>query len=364
MEIHQTLPTMDVADAIGNYVLNIRRILKENGFESEIYAENIHKDTEQIKNYKQLYKTKGLLIHHLSIGSEVNDFVNSLPNKKILIYHGITPPQYFRGYNDHIAYLCETGLNQIKSFKNNVVLAIADSEYSRKELEQFGFNRTDVIPPIPDFDKFKKFNKDIYERLNDGKTNILFVGRVIPFKKFEDVIKVFYYYNNYTNPNSRLILVGSHVGMDLYYNRLINLIKNLKIDGKVIFTGKVSDADLSAYYRVSTNFLGMSDWESFCVPLVESMFFKIPIIAYNSAAVPYTLGKSGVLVNKKNYEEIAELINIINSDKSTRNRIIESQNKRLKDFEPKKIKAKLLKLIDEVTTPKNYEEITSMVGRS
>jgi glycosyltransferase involved in cell wall biosynthesis len=348
MEIHQTLPTMDVADAIGNYVINIRRILKENGFESEIYAENIHQDTEQIKNYKQLYKTKGLLIHHFSIGSEVNDFVNSLPNNKILVYHGITPPQYFVGYNDHIAYLCKMGLHQLKNFKNNVVLAVGVSEYIKKELEKLGFNRTDVMPPIPDLNKFKKFNRDIYKKLNDGKTNILFVGRIIPFKKVEDLIKVFYYYNNYINPNSRLILVGSHAGMDLYYNRLITLIKNLEIEGKVIFTCKVSDDDLSAYYRLSTNFLCMSEWESFCVPLVESMLFKIPIIAYNSTAVPYTLGNSGVLFNKKNYEEIAELIDIINSDKSLRSRIIRNQTERLKVFDPEKTKSKLIKLINGV----------------
>lgn len=96
MEVHQVLPTMDVADAVGNYTLTVQEILKKNGFKSDIYAENAEKNFRNIKNYKQLHNTKAPLIYHFSIGSEVNDFVNSLPNKKILIYHNITPPQLLR----------------------------------------------------------------------------------------------------------------------------------------------------------------------------------------------------------------------------------------------------------------------------
>jgi glycosyltransferase involved in cell wall biosynthesis len=345
MEVHQVLPTMDIADAISNYAIITQRILKKNGFESEIYAENVV-NIKRIKNYKQLRKTKGLLIHHFSIGSGVNDFVNSLPNKKILIYHNITPPHYFASYNDHIAHLCGIGLQQIKRFKNNVVLAIGDSEYNKAELEAIGFSKTDVLYPIIDFHRLDKFNEEIYEKFNDGKTNILFVGRIVPNKKFEDLIKVFYYYNHYINADSRLLLVGSHSGMALYHNDLINLIKNLRLVGKVIFTGKVSDADLSAYYRISTDFLSMSEHEGFCIPLIESMLFKIPVIAYCSAAVPYTLGNSGVMFNKKNYEEISELINLINSDKTLRSRIIRNQMERLNKFDPEKIKRKLIRLVN------------------
>jgi glycosyltransferase involved in cell wall biosynthesis len=348
MEIHQALPTIDSGDAIGNYTLTIQQILRKNGFKSEIYAENIEKSLHNIKNYKQLHDTKGLILYHFSIGSDVNDFVNSLPNKKILIYHNITPPNYFVGYNDQIAHLCGTGLNQIKQFKNNVIMAIGDSEYNKKELEELGFSDARVVYPIIDFSRLNEFNRNIYEKFNDGKTNILFVGRLVPNKKFDDLIKIFYYYNNYINPESRLILVGSNSGMMPYYEYLIGLVKKLRLEEKVIFAGKVSNEDLSAYYRVATDFLCMSEHEGFCIPISESMFFKIPILAYSSAAVPYTLGNSGVIINKKNYEETAELINIINSDKQLRNRIIENQNKRLRDFEPRKIKAKLLKLIDEV----------------
>ncbi|MCX6776173.1 MAG: glycosyltransferase [Candidatus Micrarchaeota archaeon] len=345
MEVHQTLPTMDVADAISNDAFRIREILKVEGFESQIYAEHIHPNFKWVRNYKQLRKVTAPLLHHFSIGSDVNDFVSRLPNKKILIYHNITPPQFIMEYNATLADLCRLGREQIKGFRNNTVLALGDSEYDRRELESMGFDNTDVLPILMDFDQFKKFNKNIYEKFSDGFTNILFVGRLIPNKRIEHLVKIFYYYNNYINPNSRLILAGSYSGMESYHNQLIKMTKKLGVYENTVFTGKISREDLSAYYRVATNFVCMSEHEGFCVPLLEAMFFKIPIVAYNSTAVPFTLGNSGILVNEKDFEGIAELLDILNSDTPLRKRIIKNQNERLKDFGPRKVKSKLLEIV-------------------
>jgi glycosyltransferase involved in cell wall biosynthesis len=59
----------------------------------------------------------------------------------------------------------------------------------------------------------------------------------------------------------------------------------------------------------------MNKHEGFCVPLLEGMHFGVPILAYNSTAIPEALGGPGVLINKKNYLEIAELINLLVEDK-------------------------------------------------
>jgi glycosyltransferase involved in cell wall biosynthesis len=345
MEVHQALPTLDFGDAISNHVRNIQKVLKKNGFESEIYADITHTIFKKTKNYKELKNTEGIILYHFSIGSHVNDFVNMLPNKKVLVYHNITPAEYFIGYSDYLAYLSGWGREQLGNFKNNVIAAWGDSEYNRKELLKFGFRNTAVLPILVDFKKFKNFNRRIYENFNDGATNIIFVGRVIPNKKFDDLIKVFYYYNRYMDRASRLILVGSYHGTELYHQKLLQLAKKLKVVNSVVFTGKVSEEELSAYYRVANTFLCMSEHEGFCVPLLESMFFKIPIVAYSSTAVPYTLGRSGIIFKKKNYEEIAELINLLNTDKSLRKKVVDSQNKRLREFRPEKIERKLITLL-------------------
>jgi glycosyltransferase involved in cell wall biosynthesis len=78
------------------------------------------------------------------------------------------------------------------------------------------------------------------------------------------------------------------------------------------------------------------------------MFFDIPIIAYNSTAVPHTLGNSGILVMEKRYDEIAELINFITEDNNLKRKIIEQQKERLKTFQFDEIKNKLKIILNEV----------------
>jgi glycosyltransferase involved in cell wall biosynthesis len=94
----------------------------------------------------------------------------------------------------------------------------------------------------------------------------------------------------------------------------------------------VDFADLISYYMLADVFLCMSEHEGFSVPLIESMHFGIPVIAYKSTAVPYTMGGAGILVKKKCYPEIAEMINLVVTDDKLLDKIIKKQNIRLKDF--------------------------------
>ena len=125
--------------------------------------------------------------------------------------------------------------------------------------------------------------------------------------------------------------------MEKYYNRLLDYVKALELDD-VIFTGHIKFPEILAYYKVADVFLCMSEHEGFCVPLVEAMFFDVPVIAYKSCAVPYTMGGSGILTDTKNPVEIAMLIDRIVNDSSLREFIISGQRKRLEDFSYDKIK--------------------------
>ena len=97
----------------------------------------------------------------------------------------------------------------------------------------------------------------------------------------------------------------------------------------------------------------MSEHEGFCVPIVESMFFKIPIIANNSSAIPYTLGKAGMLVREETFEEVGELIDLILCDKNMKKEIIEKQTQRFTELYIKNNKSFLDDLISEVTKKTN-----------
>jgi len=349
MQIHQFVCTLDYGDAVSNDVLSIKHFLNNSGFKSEIYAENFNpKVQHECQHYKKYHNIKkDIIIHHFSLGTDFDEHVNSFKNKKILVYHNITPPNYFSRYNDELEYRCRIGRKQLERFSQNVALALADSEYSEHELIQLGFKNTGVLPIIVDLEKYEKPAREIIDKFNDGATNLLFVGRISPNKKQEDVIKTFHYYKKMIDPKARLFLVGSYTGLEKYHTQLQALTEKLDLSN-VYITGKIKFEELLAYYKIANVFVSMSEHEGFCVPLLEAMYFKIPIIAYNSTAVPYTLGDSGVLVNNKNYAEIAEMIKLLVDDDRLRKRLVEKQEKRLKDFEKSKVEMKLKEFIEKV----------------
>jgi len=351
-QIHQMSPVIYKGDAVGNELIEIREVLRELGYESNIYVKSSHPELKNIKNYSDYSKVSSpqniLIIHYATeYGSEFLDFIKLLPDKKVLLYHNITPPVFFQNFSPEHVHSTKSGIHELKhEIKNVVDIALGVSEFNRRDLINAGFKKTGVLPYLTNFSKFDITpNKRIINQYSDEFVNLIVIGRISPNKKIDDAIKCFYYYNKYINPRSRLLLVGSYQGMDLYYNYLNNLIQKLDLKN-VYFTGHINLDELISYYKVGDIFLTMSEHEGFCVPLLESMFFGVPILAYNSAAIPETLGDVGILVNNKNYIEIAELINLLVEDKALRDRIAEKQFERLKFFSRERITGILKHYID------------------
>ncbi|ODV49998.1 glycosyltransferase involved in cell wall biosynthesis [Methanohalophilus euhalobius] len=350
MQINQVLPALSCHDAVSNDAIEIMKFLRKQGFDSNIYAKHTHpkvsKYTKSIDKYHG--NDQNILIYHFSLYSEdVTDFVKKLPDKKILLYHNITPPKFFDGLCETLSYSCAKGLDELKDLFRHFQVGVGVSEYNRLCLENYGFKNTDVLPILININKFESHNEKNLKKRSyiDSTINIIFVGRISPNKKHEDIIKTFYYYQRYINSNSVLYLVGNEQ-ISSYSEYLRNLIDTLGLRDHIIFTGMVTDEDLVEYYKKAHLFLCMSEHEGFCVPLLEAMYFEIPIIAYNSTGVPYTLDNSGILVNKKQYNKIAELINLLIEEKVIRGRIIQKQNERLMAFDKEKTGKKLIKIIE------------------
>jgi len=115
----------------------------------------------------------------------------------------------------------------------------------------------------------------------------------------------------------------------------------------VIFTRHVTQAELNACYRAADVFLCMSEHEGFCVPLVEAMHFGVPIVAYAQDAVAETLGGAGILVRHKEFEAIAELLDLVLTDAQLRERVVARQRERLRAFQRPAIEQRLRELLAE-----------------
>src|SRR6185503_11292026 len=252
--------------------------------DSEIFVETADTRLEDLTyDYRDLVDAShpdNLLIHHFSIGSRASRVAYAVPDRMILVYHNITPPEFFVDVHEQLVEQCFKGRRELGIYPGRVDLALGDSEFNRQELEELGFNPTGVLPVVPDFSHLDHRPNDLVAReFDDSWTNILFVGRIIPNKRIENVIRYFHAYQRHFNPRSRLLLVGSYGGFEKYLAILQQLCARLGVTN-VHFTGHVSDAELTAYYEVGDLFLCASAHEGFCVPIVESFHKQIPVVAY------------------------------------------------------------------------------------
>ena len=111
---------------------------------------------------------------------------------------------------------------------------------------------------------------------------------------------------------------------------------------------RISFEELLAYYQACDVFVCMSEHEGFCVPLIESMYFDLPIVAHASSAIPETLAGSGVLLEGKEYGQYCDAIKRLQEDTAYRAEILAGQRKVLERYQPEVIAQQLYQLIDEV----------------
>ena len=278
--MHQVLATLGYGDAIGHEVLGIQRVLRAAGYESEIFVETADHRLEPLtRDYRELVDVShpdNLLLHHFSLGSKASRTAYALPDRMALIYHNITPPEYFVGVHRTLARQCFRGRRELQAYADRCDLALGDSEFNRQDLEALGFPRTAVLPVVPDFSHLdREPNWLVAREFDDDWTNIVFVGRVIANKKIEDLIRFFHAYHTTFNPRSRLLIVGVFSVFERYFAALTHLVEELDLT-HVHFVGHVSDEELVAYYEVADLFLCASEHEGFCVPLVEAFYKQVP----------------------------------------------------------------------------------------
>lgn len=338
--VHQLLPTYTLGDAIGNHVRALRRLLRGWGHPSEVYAQHIHErlreEARPYPRYREVADPRNVLLYHFSIGSELSSFFAGLPDRKVLVYHNITPAEFFVGINPRVADRCRRGRWELERLASATDLALGVSEFNRRELEAAGFRRTGVVPILVDWDSYAVPPvRRILEAYREG-TNLLFVGRLAPNKRVEDLIKTYYFYRR-LDPRSRLLVVGTAVDMEPYLAACQRLAQELGVADAVVFTGAVPQAELVSYYRVASVFLTLSEHEGFCVPLLEAMHFGVPVVAYAAAGIPGTLGGAGLLLPDKDFPAVAELLHRVVGDRALREALVAGQRARLRAFDPEAV---------------------------
>jgi len=348
--VNQWVPAAHKGDAIGDSARRVRALLREMGHQSDIYAMTIDDDLRgDVIDWTDARARGGdLTILHFALVSPMTGAFAKLTSGRVLQYHNVTPAHFFAGYDANIFRLATLGREDLKSLVGHTDVALGDSEYNRQELENLGFTNTGVFPIAVNTGRITNAPRRpaLEEVLNEeGWTNFLFVGRIVPNKKIEDHIKLAEHYKRYVDEQYRFVFVGKTDATPAYYMAIRALLERYRMpQGRFIFTGPVPDDDLATYYRTASVYISLSEHEGFCVPLLEAMAADVPVLAYASTAVPDTLGGAGIQFAPKDLEYAAELLGELAYNDSLRKQVIAGQRARLADFGDDRIRKELERL--------------------
>lgn len=375
--VHQVATNLFDRDAVGQFAFDTARLLRSAGVECRLYATNFDPDVRgSIQHTSQLLHAVGeddLVLVHFSIVDAWLPAIAALPATKVLYFHNITPPRFFQVYDAEFAAHCLRGVEQLDLVRTFDVL-LANSETSARVLRHAktaktspadastnGHAAADAAPkgPFEDVSRLLEQASQLLERepepevhvgvcppyietprpeavrpvqLPRERQRLLYVGRIAPHKRIEDLLALFAQYHA-IEPNSTLMLVGSgsFSGYTGYLEHLINTVY-ARIKKKIHFYQAVDSATLAGFYQAASVVVTMTEHEGFCLPLVEAMAADKPVYAFADDAVRETLGRAGRVFYHKDFAAIARDLHEVLTTPWRQERITAAQRLRLAEI--------------------------------
>lgn len=337
--IDQVVHVLAGRDAIGAHLIHTGEAIRRAGYESDIYVGEVHSElahlARPLEELPPPSRDRWLLLHH-STGAAAVESVLRRDDPLIVDYHNVTPASLLAPWEPWLKEELELGVEQLHALARKALFGVAHSRFSETELRAAGCTRTSVVAPLVDLESFERKGDPaprlgrIHERKESG-SDWLFVGRVSPHKAQHDVVKAFYCYKRFFDPAARLHLVGSPLGHD-YPRALWRFVARLGLEDSVSLEGMVSDDALGAYYRSADVFVCMSDHEGFCVPLIEAMQLRVPVVAYDSSAVGETVSDGGIVLETKEPMVVATAVHRVLCDVQLHEELQEAGHRRASMF--------------------------------
>lgn len=331
--LHQLLSGFADGDAISHCARAMRDAARRMGLMSEIYVVPEHCTPALRGEARSLAEYSGaaddMVVHHYSIASPALDAYVRSPAGRVLLYHNITPAEYYAAFDEGVAAQLRSARGALPAVVRASDACWAVSRFNAAELEAAGARDVQVFPLLFDPAPLNVPSDHLVtDKFQARLTNILFVGRIAPNKRVETLIETFAWYQKTLNPFSRLILVGSDRSCPRYYAMLRMLAGDFDLPN-VCFEGFASPGGLPAYYRLADVFVTTSEHEGYCLPLLEAMHLGVPVLAHAVGGIPEAMDGAGVLYRDLSSADLACLIDRVIRDEALRGRILASQKDRL-----------------------------------
>lgn len=327
--VHQFTAVLAGRDAVGQHTVGVDRVLRSMGCVVENFAAHVNTDAEMpAHNFRDhgRFAPPDLIIYQMSTGSPVAEYLLECDSRLVLNYHNITPARSFEPWEPHIGAELDAARRQLSRLARHAHSAIAVSHYNAAELEALGMEQVTVAPVLwrpPRVRRALPF-ADLSPRL-------LFVGRIAPNKRHEDLIAMVAILRD-RRPDVVLDLVGG-ASSERYAAAVRELVERLELTDAVRFHGSIEDAALDQLYAEAAVYVSASEHEGFCVPLIEAMAAGLPVVARDAAAVPETLGDAGLLIEGPNPVALATAVDRLLGDGPLRSSMSARGIARAADFD-------------------------------
>ena len=337
MIVHQVLSGAGPVDAVTSQARAFRRLFAQWGWSGHDVAGAIDPTMGRaIRPLSTLRPRNGevLLMHYSAYAPKLGHLLE-LPNPKLLLSHNVTPARWFWDHDPATAIQCSLGRRQLPRFARAVDVAAGVSHYNVAELQAAGATRTAVIPIL--FDPAKLGPPA--PREPGGPPTILFVGRLAPHKRQDEVLRAFAAYRRHRAPDARLVLVGWP--LTPAYGRAVAELAEQLAPGAVTIESSLTPEALWEHYRAAHVFLCLSEHEGFCVPLLEAFHFGVPVIARPAGGIPEVAGDAALLADDRDPAVLAELLHAAVADADLRAELRRRGHERLAEYEPGRTAATL-----------------------
>jgi glycosyltransferase involved in cell wall biosynthesis len=347
--LHQFSPNVAVGDGVTNGAFFTRRLLRELGFESEIYCDHVPPAlTGQVLPRDALARDPDswLLVHH-ALGYLDDSWLADFAGRSVMIYHNITPEALLPA-DGPWRQLSRLGREQLRNWRPWMAGAIGDSALNSEELLEAGYSNAVTIPMLVDLHRIETepWDPALLARYRNAH-NILFVGRLAPNKRHDLLLRAFAEYLHFTDQPANLILPGAPISRE-FLLELQNLAEQLGIPRHVDFLGPVPDTALRCLYRVADLYVSTSDHEGFGMPLIEAAVFDVPVIARATSSVPATLGQGGLLLEDEDPRELGAVMHMLVSEPALRRKVLAGQQANLHRFDPAPLRLQLAEYLQSL----------------
>ncbi len=313
MNVHQVLSGAGPVDAVTTQALRWRERFAAWGWGGDDVS--VHIDPRmggRIRPLSALSAARDdvLLVHYSAYAPKLRSVLD-LPNRTLLLSHNVTPAKWFWTVEPQVAIQCALGRRQLPDFAARADAVAGVSAFNAAELG------SELVIPIL-FDPARLGADARKQDLTPvpGPPHLLFVGRLTPHKRQDELIGLLGLLRRHRLPEARLTLVGEPV-TEPYLRSLEALVERVA-PGAVTFARGLSSEQLAAAYRSAHAVVSLSEHEGFCIPLLEAFALGTPVVARPSGGVPEVAGDAALLVADRDPAVLAELVALAVEDAELR----------------------------------------------